>query len=449
MENKEQYTVNEIKVDDKTLEPKIIESKKPSHAHIEKELRQKHKKEDKEDRRSIGKQMVMKHIIGYVPSETEKRQNLYKHIFTAVFVIMVLGVLAWTFYNDFLSPEALENPPSFSQIGAVFAENWFYLIFVFIALFCCFLFKGLKLSIMCKYMTGRWRFATCFETGIIGHYYNNVTPLAAGGQPFEIYHLSKHGVHGGVASSMPIAAFFMYQLAMVTLSIIALIFFIPSINPLILPDEIILSSVATILRPMAIVGCFFGVLMPLIVILFCIFPKVANKIVGWVINLGAKLKLVKNKEKTTERFIANVNQNAKCLTDLTKNTIVFIASFLISVCEVLSLCSIAYFTLRAFGFDFSEAWSIWEWGQIITVCLVFYSSVSFIPTPGNSGAADVSFYWLFKLSLVAIHGLSFPAMLTWRILSYYSFVIIGFLFTTLKRKNDRRKERLGIPLYKD
>ncbi|MBQ7924256.1 MAG: flippase-like domain-containing protein, partial [Clostridia bacterium] len=80
----------------------------------------------------------------------------------------------------------------------------------------CFVLKGAKLSVFCKSMTGKFHFKTCFETGIIGHYYNNVTPLAVGGRPFEIYHLSKHGVRGGVATSLPIATFFLNQFAFVT-----------------------------------------------------------------------------------------------------------------------------------------------------------------------------------------------------------------------------------------
>jgi uncharacterized membrane protein YbhN (UPF0104 family) len=81
--------------------------------------------------------------------------------------------------------------------------------------------------------------------------------------------------------------------------------------------------------------------------------------------------------------------------------------------------------------------------------MVLYAAISFIPTPGNSGAADASFYTLFKVGLVSVAGLSFPAMLLWRLLSFYSFIIIGFTFTTLKRKSDRRKEKAGLPLFKD
>ena len=68
------------------------------------------------------------------------------------------------------------------------------------------------------------------------------------------------------------------------------------------------------------------------------------------------------------------------------------------------------------------------------------SAISFIPTPGNSGAADLSFFLLFEAVLVS--GLAFPAMVVWRLFSFYSTIIIGFLFATFKKKSDLKKQKL-------
>ena len=128
----------------------------------------------------------------------------------------MLGVLAFTAYRDFFGNK---NYPSISQLKSIFKTGWLYFLLGISAFVLSFFFKGLKNVIMCKSMTGKSHFITCMETGIIGTYYNNVTPLAVGGQPFEIYHLSKHGVHGGVASSIPIASFFINQIAFVILGV--------------------------------------------------------------------------------------------------------------------------------------------------------------------------------------------------------------------------------------
>ncbi len=439
---------NKIEFDEKTAEPVIVQVPVDQ---IPETTTDKKPEQKEVSLRKYGKQLVMTQVLGLYPDEktTSKRQKILKRVMVFSFLAVILGVLAITFYHDFLSPSALANPPQWSEILSTLKSNWFYLLLAIGSLALCFFSKGFKLSVFCKKATGKWRFKTCFETGIVGHYYNYVTPLAVGGQPFEIYHLSRHGVHSSVASSLPIAAFFMYQLAFVVLGIFSLVVFTPATNILKTPIELVGSTMASIARPAAIFGLFTCMLMPVVVVTFFFLPRLASKLIHFGLNLGGKLKLVKNVKLTTYKVLKAVMGNAKSIKSFGTNPLIFITAFLISLVEVLSLCSIAYFTLRFFGFANPKVVGVLEWAQIVTVCMVLYAAVSFIPTPGNSGAADASFYTLFKVGLVSVAGLSFPAMLLWRLLSFYSFIIIGFAFTTIKRKSDRRKEQAGIPLYRE
>jgi uncharacterized protein (TIRG00374 family) len=111
---------------------------------------------------------------------------------------------------------------------------------------------------------------------------------------------------------------------------------------------------------------------------------------------------------------------------------------IVGFCEQICSCSIAFFTLKFFGFDLLNAITGLEWILVVQICFLLYSAISFIPTPGNSGAADLSFFWLFSAGLSG--GFAFPAMMTWRILSYYSFIIIGFIFAKSKKYSDRKKQ---------
>ena len=280
------------------------------------------------------------------------------------------------------------------------------------------------------------------ETAVIGHYYNYVTPLAVGGQPFEIYHLAKHGVSGGVAASLPIATFSLNQFAFVILGIFALVAY--NVN-LFGTSETLLNVFPTTFTVLAIIGLVCCILMPSLVLIFSMLPKIGTKMVTAVIKLGGKLRIVRNPEATTEKTIKNVQHNALCLKRLASAPLVFTLSVLISFGEQLSLCSIAYFTLRFFGFDIVNVNGFVEWLQIVQLCLILYAAISFIPTPGNSGAADLSFYVLFSAGVTYAGG-GFSAMIVWRLLSFYSFIIIGFIFTTIKRKSDRKKKaQLQLP----
>lgn len=440
MNEKDQSMLEKFEIDKETSELKIVEIPESQYKSEQEKLNKKNKvKEVEEPKKSIGKQLVMNQLLGFdMEKTTDKKQRVFKTLVSVIFIIFVVGVLCWTAFNDFSGGEL----PPFSQMLNTFSQNWYYLLFALLAIFLMYFFKGSKLSVMCKFLTGKWHFRTCFETGIVGIYYNNITPLAVGGQPFEIHYLSKHGVHGGVASSLPIAGFFLNQFAFVILGMISVILF--ATNALSIPVEMI-GVIPNITSILAIIGLVCCLVVPLLVVIFCLTPRVGSAMVNFVAFLGTKLKLLKKPEEFKFKTKKTVFHNAKCLKKITANGSCFIATFLLSFCEQFAYCSIAYFSLKFFGFNW-PAVHVFEWLQVIQLCLILYAAISFIPTPGNSGAADLSFYLLFKTGLgisgsSKYGGFAFPSMLLWRFLSFYSTIILGFIFNTAKRKSDVRKEK--------
>lgn len=440
---KKKISIRKIEVDSETSEPKIVgvEEEYDLNAVAEEAIKQ--TETEKNNQSSIGKQLVMTRILGLqkYDNSVDKRQKFFKRTISVVFILFVVGVLAFTFYRDFFASDEKKTAVSFMGALDKLAGTWYYLVFAVAALGLAIFFKGLKLSVICKSQTGKWHLKTCLETGIIGHYYNNVTPLAVGGQPFEIYHLSKHGVHGGVAASMPIIAFFFSQFAFVALGITALVFF--NGNVLNVPKAFLDQFPEIFINVLAIIGLFGCFLMPALVVLFSLLPRIGATMVKWFIGLGGKLKIIKNPEKTEYKTLKTVVHNSICIKRFAKNPAALSFTVLLGLAENLAQCSIAFFTLKLFGYDNPDAGVVLEWLQILQLSLILYAGISFIPTPGNSGAADLSFYLLFSVG-VPFMGLAFSAMVLWRILSFYSYVIIGFIFTTVTHKKDRLAKFLGI-----
>ena len=110
--------------------------------------------------------------------------------------------------------------------------------------------------------------------------------------------------------------------------------------------------------------------------------------------------------------------------------------------ENIASTSIAFFVLKGFGFDILSLSFVSEWAIICVFSFILFASITFIPTPGNSGAADLSFFLLFEASLLP--GLAFPAMLVWRLFHFYSTIIVGFTFATLKKKSDAKKAKTQL-----
>lgn len=435
--NKEKIVYEKIEIDENTSEPIIVDVPiKDVEDNFEKHepLPPPH-----EDMESAGNQIIMNKLFGLEDDKEDenvsKRQKLFKKISSWFFVLFVGIVLGVTAYNDFFSGN--KELLSLSALLQVLRENAVYLLLCLFALLCSYLLKGFKLSFFCKRETGKWHFKTCVGTATIGHYYNYITPLAVGGQPFEIYHLSKNGVHGGVAASLPIASFFLQQFAFVLLAIASLVLY--NTNALNAPQMLrFFPAGLTVLAIVGIVCCFT---VPFLVVLFCIFPKISYKIVYFVIWLGSKIGLVKDKDALLKKTNENILQNSKSLKHFVSNPFVLIVSLLISIGENLALCSIAYFSLKFFGYSLVGNGGIVEWAQVCVVCMLLYAAISFIPTPGNSGAADLSFYLLFESGLASIGNVAFPALMTWRFFSFYSYIIIGFIFTKVNKAKEKKKKK--------
>lgn len=455
---KEKRIINKIEVD-KNNEPVIVsisdqkvnppetdyaeisEKIKNENASVELSSIQNFRSEHKEFKKELRKQLFMTQVLGIEKDKNiDRRKRVYKNVFSLCFILIALAVIVYTAFNDLFGRE---EKFSWQVIFDTIGNNAHFFVLALVALFFCFFFKALNLSIMSKALTKRFKLTTCFETAIVEHYYNNVTPLAVGGQTFAIMHLTRHGYDAGTSTSMAISTFFMHQLGFVVLGVFTLISLSPSINLFNLPSGSFDSLGVGLIKSAAIIGLSFCMTMPVLVLLFTIFPRVCSKLVSLVLHIAGKLKLVKNPKLTTYKTLKAVVHNAKCLKKIGKNPFVLILAFIVSLLEQFASCAIAYFVLCFFGYSWTQT-PIISFLQITQICTLVSAAVSFIPTPGNTGAADLTFYEIFKSGLAK--GLAFPAMLIWRILSYYSFLIIGFIFTILKRKSDRKKQAKGIAL---
>ena len=437
-----------IEVDENTSEPKIVElSEREYDVRIsgDSPVREHAISISDENEKSVGKQIVMNKVFGFDDKDAvTKRQKFFKRLMTWLFIVIVAGVLAWTAYNDFFS-EKKQLPPR-EYWAEIFSTRWYYIILAILSLALCYALKATKHSLISFSLTGKWRYGVCLGTSVIGLYYNYVTPLAVGGQPFEIYNLTKNGYSGGEASSMTISAFILHQIAFVICGFVSLGLFIG--NALDIPENMV-AAIPRIISIIATVGLLLAFSVPLFVILFSFNSKVGEKLVTFVFFLGKKLKIVKNPAASKTKTLKSLTTNANCLKKLATNPVVFALDFLMSFGEHLSLCSIAYFTLKFFGFDWSSRTGFTEWLQVVQLCFILYAAISFIPTPGNSGAADLSFYLLFDTGLGlsgtnVYGGLAFPAMIVWRFLSFYSFIIIGFIYTAIARKRKQKTIDEGL-----
>ena len=261
-----------------------------------------------------------------------------------------------------------------------------------------------------------WKVAR--RTVLLGRYYDNITPAAVGGQPFQIYYMRKHsGLKNGASTSIPIFGMISLQIAFIIIALICFLF-----------GGVAGDYPALIVT--AWIGLLFYAFWPVMVASTSLFPKATTKIIKFVIKILAKLRIVKNREEKLKQVEDEVREYARSVKTILKTRGLFIRVVLLSLVFNILVAMIPFFVLTAFGGDV-DFWSCF--GTTVAVM----SAVYFIPTPGNSGAAEGTFFVVFSALST---GYVFWAMLVWRFFSYYIYIIMGliiYLMMNLEKKRDK------------
>ncbi len=341
-----------------------------------------------------------------------KKKKIRKILLIVLFIIINVGVIIYTILGDFSNSDSI----SIKDVLKIFKDNWYYLLYAVFCFLAYILCRSLTYMIMMKSTTGKFNFGLCLAVVVQGKYYDSITPFATGGQPFQIYYLQKKNLPGGVAISLPLGEYIINSFSFVLLSIIAVIL---NFTNLFDTSAFISNGILII----AIAGIFFNCLFPVIFLIFCISEKACQKLIKVVVGFLKLCRLTKKPDELYQKIIFKLEQNSQCIKEMALKKRIIVC-FIFAILSNLALCSIVFFSLKTFSYN-NDSNFITEWLHVLILAFFIHNASAIMPTPGNAGAADLSFYWLFNTSLVV--GTAAAAMLTWRFISYYLFIIAGLI----------------------
>lgn len=262
-----------------------------------------------------------------------------------------------------------------------------------------------------------WKLA--WRVVMLGKYYDNVTPAAIGGQPFQIYYMRKNSnLPKGQMTSIPIVGMIAGQIGFLVVAIICFVL-----------GSIYMTNPALFVA--AWLGLLFFAFWPVLVFGVNFFPKPTEKFIKFFVKILAKVRIVKNREKALIKVEEEVHEYVKSVKMILKTKWLFLKLILLAVMYQVLTMAIPFFVLAAFGGGVPLVGCF-----VLTVAVT--SAVYFIPTPGNSGAAEGTFFIVFS---ALSSGYVFWAMLVWRFFSYYIYVIIGVLIYLKMQIEKKRKNK--------
>ena len=351
--------------------------------------------------------------------EIDTKKKKKSRLITLLLVILLnLGIVAFIVIRELTNNKGEPSKLEISSLNPIFTILG---IVVFgAALFAEYMkYRNLILS-----GCGRLDRRGSFQVATYGKYADNITPLGAGGQPFQIHFLHKRGYTGGASTSITMSGFLSQQIAFIVIAVLVLI---------ISPSTVEIPSAVTAVKVMAYIGLGFYSFFPLLVIAFALFPKPINALIIGFLKLGKKMHIVKDYEKAHDRTLNGIKEYVDLIKQAIRRPTFLIPTMFWSFVYQFAILSIPYFAIKAFGGSV-------DWWTNFVITVYIYLAITIIPTPGNSGAAETSFFLVFG-ALPA--GALFWAMLYWRALVYYSWIIIGLvvvLRSSVKNSYMHRKE---------
>ena len=180
------------------------------------------------------------------------------------------------------------------------------------------------------------------------------------------------------------------------------------------------------------IGLMFYAFWPMMVAGVSFFPQATTKLIKWAVKVLAKLRIVKNREDKLKQVEDEVKEYAQSVKTILKTPRLFGQVIALSLTFNILTATIPFFVLTAFGGDVN----FWE---CFATTIAVMSAIYFIPTPGNSGAAEGTFFVVFSALST---GYIFWAMLVWRLFSYYIYIIMGLVIYAVMHF-EKKRDKMG------
>ena len=334
-----------------------------------------------------------------------------------------------------------------------------FIVAVVLVMVGCILVRSFILFCFAHLFTRKYHFHQAIAVDQIGQFYNAITPGASGGQIMQAYTYKKQGVH--ISSAVSILAMYsiVYQSILIifgTISFIVKYDFIISIGYIQTGIKINEVPMNIPIWPLTIIGFLLNVGVIFIVFLMGYWHGFHNFVMGPVVSLLHKIKLVKDPDKTRENLRIQV-ENFKIEFRRLSTNIPFLILVVVSFTAYIILkFSIPYFVGKALHNESTNA-GFWEciflsnYHQMIT---------GLIPIPGSAGVSEFVFYNLFLNENDAAKGfftifvdgaadveasrtLCRASLLLWRSSTFVIPILIGGLVSAFYRSRPTNEVHLG------
>jgi hypothetical protein len=290
--------------------------------------------------------------------------------------------------------------------------------FVFFIYLMVYTIDTLRYIIILKQFKIKLNFFELFYNNVMGLFFSSITPFAAGGQPYQIYHLNKLGFDLEHSTNVVVSRFITTMILNLVIAIISY-------------KNVIISLKGTTIESTLInLGLFVSTIT--LILILIVFSN--SDIIIKITNILKFKRLKKIKTKYLE-WSNNLKNSIKFLWK-EKIYIMILDIFLNLIVLILQAYSLYYMFLRYTNLNNSFNNFLIVFGTMLLLNMVIF----YIPTPGASGTIEITYQIIFS-SILKVQKGAFLSIIGWRFATYYLQILFGLLlsFFNLMTKNSELK----------
>ena len=346
-----------------------------------------------------------------------KKRSFVRVIFNIILLFVPIGFIVYFLTSENGLINLLESAATFS---------WEWIIFGVICHLSNIAADGFALYTLTKNYSKNYTYGQALKCTAIGQFFSVVTPASAGSQPMQLYCLKKQNVDTGVASSIIVQKFLVYQSTITLYSLVAVVCNFDIFN----------SKNSNLMIILALLGFFSHALVISLMYLLSFNKKITTKLMKTIYNLLSKIKIIKNPEEKLKDLEIKLKNfyNANVYLYKNKKSLCMVVGA--TIAQLTLSFVVSYTIYRAFNFNSVNAFDMITGQAFITMVS------SFMPLPAGAGAAEGSFYVFFETFFTPNTIKS--AILIWRIISYILTIIVCAPFIRIPKSTNKetRKESL-------
>lgn len=304
-------------------------------------------------------------------------------------ILLFVILFGLTFYIIFKDQDFTKI---FSIIGNA---NLKYIFLGILFMFLYFLTESYNVKKILKSFGDKVSLFKMLKFTFIGFFFSAITPAASGGQPMEIYYMSKEKISGPNATLALLIQLCGFQIGTILLGVTCAI-----INPHILNRDILW---------LYILGISINVIALTVMLIGVFSKKLTEKMVNLFINILKFFRFNKldSKKDKIEESLHKYNESSNYIKSHKKE---FVKSVLRVFIQIIFYHLIPFCVYKAFGLSNCNIF------KLFTMQAVLYSTVSSLPLPGAVGISEAVFISIFhpvfgkkliKSALILNRGINF------------------------------------------